>query len=184
MEMKKYGSYMGLFNSKIAELFKENKILENLDSKDSINKFVDFLKDSRHDFTFFVNYEESDSELVEVGYKDDNLTQKISKFIETFKSQIIFSAYWYVLINDIDYVEELLYGYCSQNKLQRSSRLVKYYVRYTDVSGDFAQSVAYARREFDDNYNYRNISTEQNISRNAWSKNSEDVYNDFLSRLK
>ena len=184
MEMKKYGSYMGLFNSKIAELFKENKILENLDSKDSINKFVDFLKDSRHDFTFFVNYEESDSELIEVGYKNDDLTQKISKFIETFKSQIIFSAYWYVLINDIDYVEELLYGYCSQNKLQGSSRLVKYYVRYTDVSGDFAQSVAYARREFDDNYNYRNISTEQNISRNAWSKNSEDVYNDFLSRLK
>jgi hypothetical protein len=84
----------------------------------------------------------------------------------------------------MDYVEELLSEYCSKNKLQRSSRLVKYYVRYGDVGGDFAQSVAYARRDFDDKYNYRNICTEQNISATTWSKNSEDVYNDFLSRLK
>ena len=184
MEMKKYGSYMGLFNSKIAELFKENKILENLDSKDSINKFVDFLKENRHDFTFFVNYEEPDSELIEVGYRDEDLSQKISKFIETFKSQIIFSAYWYILLNDMDYAEELLSGYCSQNKLQRSYRLVKYYVRYGDVGGNFAQSVAHARRDFDDMYDYRKILSEQNISVVTWSKNSEDVYNDFLSRLK
>ncbi len=184
MEMKKYGSYMGLFNSKIAELFKGNKILENLDSKDSINKFVDFLKESRHDFTFFVNYEEPDAELIEVGYRDEDLSQKIYKFIETFKSQIIFCAYWYILLNDMDYAEELLSGYCGQNKLQRSYRLVKYYVRYGDVGGNFAQSVAYARRNFDDTYDYRKILSEQNISRNTWSKNSEDVYNDFLSRLK
>ncbi len=184
IEMKKYGSYMELFNSKIAELFKENRILENLESESSVNKFIDFIKEQRHSFSFFVNYQEPDDELIEVEYNDEDLREKILKFIDVFKKQIIFSAYWYILINDMDYVEELLSGYCAQNKLQRSFRLVKYYVRFGDVGGDFAQTVAYARREFDDKYEYKKICTEQNISIVSWSKNSEDVFNNFLSKLK
>lgn len=188
MEMKKCGSYKELFNSKIAELFNRNKILENLGSEESINKFITFLKENRHSFSFYTNYEGSDSrvrdELIEVNYIDEDISQKISKFIETFKKQIIFSAYWYVLINDMDYVQELLSRYCEQNKLQQSPTLVKYYVRYDDVGANFAESVASARSDFGDMYDYRKICTEQNISRNTWTKNSEDVYNDFLSRLK
>lgn len=183
-EMMKYGSYMDLFNSKIAELFKEHKILENLETDSSINKFIDFIKGNRQVFTFYINYEDPDGELIEVDYKDDDLSLKASKFIETFKKQIIFSAYWYILMNDMDYVEDLLNGYCDQNKLERKTTLIKYYVKYKDVSGEFAQRVAYSRREFDDMHDYRKILSEQNISRDTWSKNSEDVFDNFLSKLK
>jgi hypothetical protein len=87
-------------------------------------------------------------------------------------------------MNDMDYVEDLLNGYCDQNKLERKTTLIKYYVKHKDVSGEFAQRVAYSRREFDDMHDYRKILSEQNISRDTWSKNSEDVFDNFLSKLK
>ncbi len=175
--IKKYGSYVGFYNTMIAEYIKKNKVLDVLNSDEVLNTFTDFIKDREHTYEFTVNDE--DIKITNKDFSDyDRLKEKNKLFIQTAKDEILQFTYWYILLNDDDYAYEKF-----KNK-NFMTRIIKIFVRFNDVSGVYSNIINAIRRDFSDDYNFRNLLQETGITVNSRLSADKEVFDDFLKRLK
>jgi hypothetical protein len=177
----KYGSYTSYFNTEIANKFKESNLEKLVNSKDSCDRLVEFLK--RHEFSFSYIHDRED---IDVKYRDENLYDQCVTFLNRNKDVMLFYAYWYILLNDTDYANYKLNALVVDKDIESYSfrQLVKYYNRYEEASDKFSENVNSIRRWFDDNFNYQKLLGENNTSRGSEDiSDINKIYNDFLEKL-
>jgi len=176
--MKKYGSYTKYFNHTLSELYKDYyNVYENILSDETIEQLSKFCKDST------LSYE---SELI--NYRDSNLKEQLKNFISKYKDLILYFSYWYIVFNDDDYASYKIDSYITKNNIDISSNittLIKYFCRYNDVGGKYAQSINTIRRDISSKGLSHNFIKDNNINKydDEYEK-SIKLYNDFLTFLK
>lgn len=178
----KYGSYTSYFNTEIANKFKEFNLEKLVNSKVSCDRFVEFLK--RNEFSFSYIHDEED---IHVKYIDENLYDQCMTFLNRNKDVILFYAYWYILFNDLDYANIKFKALLVARRDDSSysfRQLVKYYIRYEEVSEQFSEKINSIRQWFDENFNYSKLLDENNTSRGSEEISViNKIYNDFLEKL-
>ncbi len=175
--MKKYGSYTKYFNSTLSNLYKEYDVYNIILSDASIGQYAKFTKDSNLSY-------ESES----IDYTDDNLKDKLKDFVSKYKDLFLYFSYWYIVFNDDDYASYRLSSYVSKNKIDIKGDVlsfIKYFGRYNDVGGEYAESINTIRREVNRKSLSDSLIKENNINRydDEYDK-SIKIYNDFLTFLK
>ena len=175
--VEKYGSYTKYFNHTLSELYKEYDVYENILSDKTIDQYVKYTKDSNLSY-------KSES----IDYKDDDLKEKLKSFISKYKNIVLYFSYWYIVFNDDDYAGYRLSSYIDKNNIEMPPSLsyfIRYFCRYNDVGGKYAESINTIRREISRKSLSDNLIKENSINRydDEYEK-SIKVYNDFLTFLK
>ena len=186
--VKEYGSYTSYFNSVVSKLYKDNLVIENVLSDETIDQFFSEIRDNSRGFRF----EDLDEKEISISWQDgdDILKDKLRKFIKTFENSILYFSYWYIVFNDSDYARYRLESYLTQNSIDSNNMtriLICNYVRYRDTGGDFSRSINTIRREVDNSYDslVKSVLDENNIDRyRDENEKSIEVYNNFLTFLK
>jgi hypothetical protein len=96
-EMSKYGSYTQYFNSELARLFKENKLIEILNSDDFRKNLKNKIISNGYSFTFIENYNEPDETVIDIYDEAEDLDQKLKIFIDEYQKVILYFSYLYIL---------------------------------------------------------------------------------------
>ena len=175
--MQKYRSYTKYFNHTLSELYKEYDVYENILSDKTIDQYAKYTKDSNLSY-------KSES----IDYKDDDLKEKLKSFISKYKNIVLYFSYWYIVFNDDDYAGYRLSSYIDKNNIEMPpslSSFIRYFCRYNDVGGEYAESINIIRREINRKSFSDNLIKENSINRydDEYEK-SIKVYNDFLTFLK
>lgn len=181
-KMKKYGSYLKYFNHEIAEKYVELDVINVLESEEFVNNFIKYIKESDVSFNFWENYGEPDEEIIEISSESTELENKVRRFINACKNQILFWGYWWIIMEDSDYAQERYSKYVTRNNLQPvNSNLIQLINKRIRVGYNYADSIC-SMKEYFGYLDYDNLFNELGVSQYRYEKD-DLIFTDFLETL-